>query len=397
MKHIDFDNTQIAFEYRTIKELKRAKFLFSSLRFSKIVAVGSSLILILNKIRIAPLWILEPFMFSQFCGGTTIEEAKKTAIHLSKYGVKSIPDFSVEGKTDEHGIDIVVEEIIRTMALVSSDSNFAYSVFKPTALAPSNILEKMSKKQSLTEDETRIASLFHRRFERLCEMADHYNIRLLIDAEEYCFQDIIDQKTELMMKKFNIGKTVIFNTIQMYRQDRIGYLQNLITKARNEQFNLGFKVVRGAYLEKENKLAIKNNYPSPIYPNKNGTDDAYNKAIEIIIDNIDICELYMGTHNRESVEHLIELMNKKNIHSNDPRIVIGQLYGMSDNLSFNLTKNNYNVAKYVPYGPLRETIPYLIRRAQENTSVAGQTGRELIMINQEIERRNSESNNKNSQ
>lgn len=390
MTNIDFNNTQIAFEYRTIKELKKAKLLFTTLRFGKIVSFGSSIILNLNKLRLAPLWLLKPFMFSQFCGGTTLEEAKDVAKHLSKFGMKSIPDYSVEGKTDEQGIDLVIEEIIRTMALVSSDSNFAYSVFKPTALAPSNILEKMSKDQSLTEEETRIASLFHRRFERLCEMAAHYNIRLLIDAEEYCFQDIIDHKTELMMKKYNTDKVIIFNTIQMYRHDRLEYLQELLTKAKNEQFKVGLKVVRGAYLEKENKLAITHNYPTPIYSNKKATDDAYDKAIEIIIEHIEISELYMGTHNRESIEKLLQLMEQKNIPTTDYRVVIGQLYGMSDNLSFNLTKANYNVAKYLPYGPLRETIPYLIRRAQENTSVAGQTGRELSMINQELERRNSE-------
>ncbi len=386
MTKIDFNDTQIAFEYRTTKELKRAKFLFTTLRFSKIVNFGSSLILFLNKFRLAPLWGLKPLIFHQFCGGTILEEAKIVANHLSNFGIKSIPDYSVEGKTDEQGIDLVIEEIIRTMALASSDSNFAYSVFKPTALAPSHVLEKMSKKEHLTEEENRISSLFHRRFERLCEMAAHYNVRLLIDAEEYCFQDIIDQKTESMMKLYNKDKAIIFNTIQMYRHDRLDYLHRLLISAKNQSFIIGLKVVRGAYLEKENKLALNHNYASPIYPNKEATDNAYDKAIEIIIDNIDI---YMGTHNRLSIEKLLQLMNLKKISPNDSRVVIGQLYGMSDNLSFNLAKTKYNVAKYLPYGPLRETIPYLIRRAQENTSVAGQTGRELNMIKQELKRRNS--------
>lgn len=389
MTTIDFNNTQIAFEYRSTRDLRKAKLLFSSLRYGKMVNFGSKLVLTLNKFKLAPLWLLKPFMFSHFCGGTMLEDAQNAAKRLADFGVKSIPDYSVEGKTDEQGIESVVEEIIRTMALASTDRNFAFSVFKPTALAPSYVLKKMSKKAPLTEEEIRISSLFHRRFERLCKMASHYKVRLLVDAEEYCFQDIIDQKTESMMKLYNKEKAIIFNTVQMYRHDREEYLQNLLKRSKEDSFHVGLKVVRGAYLEKENLLALQEHYPTPMQPNKEATDNSFNRAVEIIIDDIDRCELFLGTHNRESIEKLIKLMEQKQIATNDSRIVFSQLFGMSDNLSFNLAKANYNVAKYLPYGPLRETIPYLIRRAHENTSVAGQTSRELSMIIEELERRNS--------
>jgi proline dehydrogenase len=243
------------------------------------------------------------------------------------------------------------------------------------------------EKSILTSEEQNIAVLFHQRFERLCEMAAYYKVKLLIDAEEYCFQDLIDEKCESMMRKYNTSEVIIYNTLQMYRHDRENYLERLIKRAKNENFKIGLKVVRGAYLEKENERALKNNYPTPIHASKAETDKSYDNAVQSIVENIDVCELFLGTHNRKSIELLIALMGKNGISSSDKRIFIGQLYGMSDNLTFNLASNQYNVAKYLPYGPVKETIPYLIRRAQENTAVAGETSRELLLIKKEIARR----------
>lgn len=387
MNNIDFNNTQKAFEYRSNKELQKAKLLFSSLKFPFLVKIGSFSILALNKIGLSPNFILKPFIFNHFCGGTTLDKTQEVANKLGQYQVFSIPDYSVEGKTTNAGIESVIEETIQTMKAVSSNSNLAFSVFKPTALAPSTILEKMNNKSILTSEEQKTATLFHQRFERLCEMAAQYKVKLLIDAEEYCFQDLIDEKCESMMYKYNKNEVIIYNTLQMYRHDRENYLEKLIKRARNDNFKIGLKVVRGAYLEKENDRALKNNYPTPIHASKAETDKSYDNAVRTIVENSDVSELFLGTHNRKSIELLIELMQKKGISPSDKRFFIGQLYGMSDNLTFNLASNQYNVAKYLPYGPVKETIPYLIRRAQENTAVAGETSRELLLIDQEISRR----------
>ena len=258
MNFIYFNNTQKAFEYRSDKELQKAKLLFLSLKFPFLVKIGSYSILALNKIGLSPNFILKPFMFKHFCGGTTLDEAQVIAHKLGQYHVFSIPDYSVEGKITNAGIESVIEETINTMKAVSTNSNLAFSVFKPTALAPSSILEKMNNKSILTSEEQKIAELFHQRFERLCEMAAHYKVKLLIDAEEYCFQDLIDEKCESMMRKYNTSEVIIYNTLQMYRHDRENYLERLINRAKNENFKIGLKVVRGAYLEKENERALKN-------------------------------------------------------------------------------------------------------------------------------------------
>ncbi len=388
MQNIDFNNTQIAFEYRSDRALKKAHFLFSLLTYPWLVNLGSPVILALRKVRLAPLWLLKPMMFSHFCGGVNLEETAAVAEKLNKYNVKSIPDFSVEGKTTNSGIDAVVEEILLSIVAAFKNKNFAFSVFKPTGLAPADLLEKMSNNQSLTTEEEEMAKQFHHRFERICKTASDYQVRLLIDAEEFCFQNLIDAKTEEMMKLYNKDKVLVYNTVQMYRHDREVYVNELIERAKSVGFFVGLKVVRGAYLEKENLRAKQGGYPTPIYGSKEETDAAYDRVAKVIVNNIDRCELFLGTHNLKSVEELMMLMEQKGIAKNDPRIVISQLFGMSDHLSFNLAKANYNVVKYLPYGPIHEIIPYLIRRAQENTSVAGQTGRELALIKQELNRRN---------
>lgn len=389
MHKVDFSNTQKAFEYRTDWELRKAKLLFSSLKSPVLINSGARILFALKKVYLSPNWLIKSLIYNHFCGGVRLEEAQKVANTLGKYHVFSIPDYSVEGKTTDAGIESMIKETTRTMAFAASDSNFAFSVFKPSALAPSSILEKMSNGSALNSEEKKLADLFHHRFEHLCEQAVHYNVKLLIDAEEYCCQEIIDKKTEEMMYKYNKSKVIIFNTLQMYRHDREKYLEALIERAKLGKFKVGLKLVRGAYLEKENEKALQKGYPTPIYATKEETDRSFNKATKTMIENLEICELFLGTHNQESIELLIELMQQKGIVPNDLRIFFGQLYGMSDNLTFNLAANNYNAAKYLPYGPVKETIPYLIRRATENLSLGGQTGRELTLIRQEQVRRNS--------
>jgi len=389
MNKVDFSNTQKAFEYRTDRELRRAKLLFSSFKSPAIISFGARILFALKKIGLSPNWLIKSLIYNHFCGGVTLDDTQTVTNMLSKYHVFSIPDYSVEGKTTDEGIESIIEETARTMAFAASDPNFAFSVFKPSALAPATVLEKMNNNSKLTPEEKKLANLFHRRFEHLCERAVHYDIKLLIDAEEYCYQELIDKKTEEMMLKYNKKKVIIFNTLQMYRHDREKHLQGLIERAKVGGFKVGLKVVRGAYLEKENKKALRNSYPTPIHGSKEETDRSFNDAVKIVIDNLETCELFLGTHNQKSIEMLIELMDQRGIVPNDSRIFFCQLYGMSDNLTFNLASNNYNAAKYLPYGPVKETIPYLIRRAYENLSLAGQTGRELTLIRQELKRRNS--------
>lgn len=392
MSKVDFSNTQKAFEYRTDRELRRAKLLFSSFKSPAVISFGAKVLFALKKIGLSPNRLIKSLIYNHFCGGITLDDTQRVTNMLSKYHVFSIPDYSVEGKTTDEGIESIIEETSRTMAFAATDCNFAFSVFKPSALAPASVLEKMNNRSKLTSEEKKLANLFHRRFERLCERAVHYDVKLLVDAEEYCYQELIDKKTEEMMLKYNKNKVIIFNTVQMYRHDREKYLTDLIGRAKTGGFKVGLKVVRGAYLEKENRKALQKNYLSPIHQSKADTDRSFNNAVKMAVNNLETCNLFLGTHNRESIEQLIDLMDEKGIAPNDPRIFFCQLYGMSDNLTFNLASHNYNVAKYLPYGPVKETIPYLIRRAYENLSLAGQTGRELTLIRQELKRRNSENN-----
>lgn len=389
MQKIDFENTQVAFKYRSDTELRKARFLFSLLNYPFLMSFGSSMILFLKKMKIAPVWILKPLLFRHFCGGVNIQEAEEVAHRLSKFNVKSIPDYSVEGRFNESGIERVVEEILNTIKRSSKNPYFPFAVFKPSALAPQYVLEKMNRQAALNDEENEIATKFNRRFELICKCAFDHNVRILVDAEEYSFQDVIDRKTEEMMRLYNKSNAIVFNTFQMYRHDREDYLKRFIAKSKEENFFLGVKIVRGAYLEKENFKAIQGGYPTPIHPSKKATDDAYNRAIAVVISNLTTCELFVGTHNLESIELLLSWMENNNLSNNDSRIYISQLYGMSDTISFNLSMNDYNVVKYLPYGPVKEAIPYLIRRANENSSVSGQTGRELGFIQSEIYRRKS--------
>jgi len=386
---IDFKNTQIAFEHKSNADLKRAKILFSCMQYGWLVKTGKFMSEIATAIHFPIAWALKPTIYRHFVGGENLEECVPVAEKLAKSGIYSIFDYSVEGGGTEEAIEANFEEAMRSIIFTKEHKNVEYAVFKPTSLAPADLLEKVSSGEKLTENEQITYQKFQNRFQKLCEKAYEMDIRILVDAEHYCYQNEIDRLTEEMMKKYNKKRAIVFTTLQMYRHDRMKYLDFLYQDAVKNDYIVGMKFVRGAYMEKERIRAKKLGYPDPICPTKEATDQSYDNGLRYTVEHIDHFEIFSGTHNEKSNLLLMELLKNHNIKSDDKRVFFAQLYGMSDNLSYNLAKAGYNVAKYVPYAPVEGVLPYLVRRAEENTSIAGQTSRELDLINTEIKRRKS--------
>ena len=385
---MDFNNTQIAFQGKTNKDLNRAYWLFKIIGFPSIVKIGKGLTNFAIKTHLPIETIIRKTIFKQFCGGTTINDCEETTNELYKFGIGTILDYSVEGKTSNEDFEKTAEEIIATILKAKGNKAIPYAVFKVTGIARFGILEKANDfKTNLTESENNELTDIIYRIDRICKAGFESDVPVFIDAEESWIQDVIDRICESMMEKYNKEKAIVFNTLQMYRHDRIDFLNEAILKSKEKGFHYGIKLVRGAYMEKERDRAEKLNYPSPIQKDKTHTDEDYNKALEIIIQNIETLALCAGTHNENSSQLLANLIDQKGINKDDKRIYFAQLLGMSDHISYNLSASKYNVAKYVPYGPINEVLPYLLRRADENTSVAGQTGRELSLLTLEKNRR----------
>tara|TARA_B100000683_G_C12476874_1_gene549914 strand:+ start:992 stop:2170 length:1179 start_codon:yes stop_codon:yes gene_type:complete len=381
----NFDNTELAFRHLSDRDLRRGRILFELLSRPWLVGIGSLIARIALAIRFPVSWAIKPTVYAQFCGGETIEESENTIEILSKNGVKTILDYSAEGVTSEEELDRTCLEILAASKAASNDERHAFSVFKPSGLSLHGLLSKATDKFTAQEEEEweRVLS----RIKSICSSTADAEGRVLIDAEESWIQDNIDAIAEDMMSAYNRETAVVFTTVQLYRHDRLQYLKDIYERAKEGGYKLGVKLVRGAYMEKERARAEKLGYPSPIQPNKESTDKDYDEAIKFCLDNLDVIHIFAGTHNSESTLLLCEEMAKRGIQNYDPRISFSQLLGMSDQITFNLAEHGYNVAKYVPYGPIREAMPYLIRRAKENTSVKGQTSRELSLINRELKRR----------
>ncbi len=386
---INFNNTQNAFLYKTNWQLLKAWVLFKIIASPIMVKTGLLFINLANSLRIPVGWFVKPTIYSHFCGGESIDDCCATVENLSKYNVKSILDYSVEGKETETDINHALEETLAAIKFAAKNKNTPFAVFKPTAFAPFHILEKATTNLLITEEEKIEAQKFENRIETLFKTAFQLNIPIMIDAEETWIQEYIDDLVKKMMEKYNKEKAIVFNTLQMYRHDRLAFLEKSLDEAIKGNYYLGIKLVRGAYMEKERARAAKLNYTSPIYPDKNATDKAYNEALTFCIKNINRISLFNGTHNEESCMHLINLIKANNIAPDDKRVYTSQLFGMSDHISFNMAKAGYSVVKYIPYGPVKHVLPYLMRRAEENTSVAGQTSRELNLISLERKRRKS--------
>ena len=383
------DNTKNGFILKSNFELRKAYFLFKIISNKTLTNIGKTALEICLKLRLPILFIVKGTVFEQFCSGETLAESFSTVKKLHNKNVMSYLHYSVEGLENEDSYDLSLNEVLDSIKFVADKQILDFTVFKPTAIANGLILEKISRGDSLNNQEQILYKKVFERFNQICDFAYNNDVKILVDAEESWIQDAIDQIVLKMMIKFNKKKAIVFNTCQMYRHDRLEYLKSLYKVANESKFHIGIKLVRGAYIEKENKRAKKNNYQSPICMSKELTDENFNNGSSFILSNLDLFSLFSGTHNEESIYKIIEIMNTKGINKDDSNIWFGQLYGMSDNITFNLANQGFNVIKYLPYGPIKEVIPYLIRRAEENTSVKGQTSRELELIKKELKRRDS--------
>jgi len=390
MKKIDFKNTEVAFHYKKNTELKQAYQLFKLLSYPSLVNLGSVVAPII--VNCGGKFLIKNTLYKQFVGGETREECLNMIQTLAKYNVGSILDYSVEGEQSEESFDQCKKEIIDNILFSKDKSFIPFCVFKPTGMSRFSLLEKVSANVALNHQEREEWERGKKRIFEVCQAAYDHQQPIFIDAEECWIQKAIDDIADECMNTFNQQQCIVWNTYQLYRTDRLEFLAKSIQKAKDHRYYLGAKLVRGAYMEKERERAAKMGYPSPIHPNKQATDKAYNEALTLCVENIDKVSLCAGTHNEESSQHLVDLIDKYQLNKNDKRIYFSQLLGMSDHISFNLAKEGYNVVKYVPYGPVKSVLPYLIRRAQENTSVKGQTGRELSLITQELNRRKQKVN-----
>ncbi len=383
---INFENTANAFEYRTQYQLKKAAFLFRVMANPTLTKIGSILtpkLLWLPFVRN----LIKNTIYEQFCGGTNLLEAAHTAQLLNKYQVGSLLDYGVEGKTSEAEFDNARDEFIKTILFAKEKDFISFISIKLTAFFRNALLEKMHRGEVLSAHEVAERDNAIKRLDSICQAGAENNTIILVDAEESWLQDPVDQLTTEMMKKYNGQQAYVYNTVQLYRHDRLAFLKESIEHAKANNYQLGVKIVRGAYMEKERERASQMGYESPIQPNKISTDRDYDLALEECLNYIQTVSTFIGTHNEKSSLLATKIMHERGIATNDPRITFSQLYGMSDNISFNLAKAGYNVCKYLPYGPVKDVVPYLLRRAKENTSVAGQTSRELDLIRKELNRR----------
>ncbi|MEG0647585.1 MAG: proline dehydrogenase family protein [Bacteroides sp.] len=385
---LDFNNTEIAFSAKSQGELRNAYLLFNTIKYPWLVKCAKVGTNVAFKIHLPLAWAVKPTLYKQFVGGETLQDCAGSISHLMKFNVKSTLDYSAEGEQTPEGIEATFQETIRSVDYAKENKNLAYAVFKPSTITTDEVLSKASeKREELTIEEVKQFREFRERFMALCKRAYDNDVRILVDAEDYCFQDAIDELTDEAMRKFNGKRAIVFATLQMYRHDRMPYLRRIYDDAVAKNYIPGIKFVRGAYMEEERARAAALGYPDPICKDKQTTDDNYNGGVAFVMDHIDHFELFMGTHNEDSNYKLAKLIQEKGLAAGDPRIFFAQLLGMSDNISFNLAHAGFNVTKYVPYAPVVGVLPYLIRRAEENTSVAGQTTRELNMLKTELNRR----------
>lgn len=384
---LSFEDTEIAFRNKTNADLNRAYWLFRVININLIAKIGPPLTRFAFTIGLPIKELIKSTIFRHFCGGENIEECRKTIDQLDAGGVGSILDYSVEGEDEEDTFESTCEEIIKTIRHADGDERIPFTVFKCTGLARFALLEKIDAKQPLNAAEQEEFERIKNRIDRICRCAYDLNVRVMIDAEESWIQDTIDALALEMMRRYNQENAIVFNTYQLYRNDKLAALKSDHQKAYKENFFLGAKLVRGAYMEKERERAEEFNYPSPIHPDKASTDKAYDDGIRFCLEQISTISFIAGTHNENSCRLLAEWMDHADIAHQDEHVYFSQLLGMSDHLSFNLAASGYNVAKYVPYGPVKAVMPYLFRRAAENTSVAGQMSRELRLITLEKKRR----------
>jgi proline dehydrogenase len=385
---ISFEDTRIAFEAKSDGELRKMYALFAAMNNGSLVKAGSGLMKTALRIGFpGTKFLIKKSIFQQFCGGETIRECEPVIAELGRYHIGTILDYSVEGTGNDQSFDRTRDEILATIALAATTPNIPFSVFKVTGLMPTALLEKMQAGTKLTEAEQGAFERGRLRLDALCARAHQHSVRLFVDAEESWFQQTIDDLAEDMMRRYNQEQAIVWNTYQLYRHDRLDALKGAHDRAAQGNYYLGVKLVRGAYMEKEARTAQQRGYQNPINPTKQHTDDLYNESLRYCVQHIDRISLCAGTHNEASSLLLTQLMQEAGLPPQDERVWFAQLYGMSDNLSYNLAHAGYHTAKYVPYGPVEAVMPYLLRRADENTAISGQSSREFLLIQKELRRR----------
>ena len=382
-----FSNTKEAFSLKSNFELNRAYFLFKIIGNQSVVKLMTSLTNFSLKFNLPVTPIIKATVFDHFCGGVTQEDCISVIEKLYKKNVCSVLDFSTEGFINEIEFDNCLNKKLSIIDFIKNKNEVPFAVFKPTCLGSTDLFIKMSSGLSLTDSENDSWSRVVDRFEKVCEKAFSENIKILIDAEEVDVQKAIDDLAIVMMRKFNKSNPIVFNTVQLYRKDRLKYMRELLKNKKNKDVQFGLKLVRGAYMEKERKIAMNKGIESPICDSKTETDNNFNRGVDFVFDNLNRISFVCASHNEDSILKVMDIMKKRKIKHNDQRVWFGQLFGMSDNISFNLGQKKYNTFKILPFGSVKNLMPYLIRRAQENTSVQGQTGRELQLILNEKKRR----------
>lgn len=382
-----FENTAVAFSLKSDSELERAYFLFKMISIEPLVRIGTAATNFAIKAHLPIEGLIRSTVFDHFCGGVNEEDCLPVINKMFEKGVCSVLDYSVEGKESEDEFDAAMQKILKIIDFANEKESIPIAVFKPTGFGRFYLYEKIGRGGILTDKEQDEWNRVINRFDLVCKKAKENDVAVLIDAEESWMQDAADELVTNMMEKYNKEKPIVYNTLQMYRHDRLDFLKAQHELAKSKGYFLGFKMVRGAYMEKENERAIEQNYETPICKNKFATDDNFNEGVKYMINHLDDMSIFEGTHNEDSSYLLMHLMAELGLSNNDSRIWFGQLYGMSDHISYNLADKGYNVAKYMPFGPVKDVMPYLIRRAEENTSVAGQTGRELALLGKEKKRR----------
>ncbi|ARV05846.1 proline dehydrogenase [Polaribacter sp. SA4-10] len=381
-----FDNTEIAFSLKSDSELERAYFLFRMIQNQPMVRIGAAVTNFALKAHLPVEGLIRSTVFDHFCGGVNEEDCLPIIDKMFTKNVHAVLDYSVEGKDQEVSFDGALEKVLKILNFCEEKKSIPFAVFKPTGFGRFALYEKVSAGKSLTDDEQAEWKRLVARYHKVCQVAVEKDVPLLIDGEESWMQLSADVLIEELMETYNKEKAIVFNTLQMYRHDRMEYLKTLHEKAKVKGFHIGMKLVRGAYMEKERARAKEKGYPSPICENKEATDKNYDTATRYMMENPKMA-LFVGTHNEDSSYLVMELAKKYDIKKDNSNLWFGQLFGMSDHISYNLASEGYNVAKYLPFGPVRDVMPYLIRRAEENTSVAGQTSRELNLIKTERKRR----------
>lgn len=386
---INFEDTATAFAHKTDSQLKKSNLIFSMMNYPWAVKTGSSVATAALKIHLPIKGLIRKTLFEQFCGGESIQGSESRMIQLAQSRVKTILDYSVEGEASEKGYDEAVEEALRVSDYAKEHASIPFCVIKPSGIGSVRLMEKKQKGTSLTAEEQKRFDRIFERLDTIVAQAVKNDMKFMVDAEESWIQDVVDRMVYELMKKYNKEKPYVYNTYQLYRHEALGNMKAGFKEVTEAGCLFAAKLVRGAYMEKERDRAEENGYPDPIQPDKVATDRDYNLALEFVLDHVDQFAVCAGSHNEDSCLHLAQLMKERGVEKSNDNVYFAQLLGMSDNISFKLADLGYNVAKYVPYGPVEKVLPYLVRRAEENTSIAGQTGREFSLIKKELKRRRS--------